>query len=50
MSNANLTIRDRIKSKILLWAYTNARQLGYTATEATEEAFEVADFVKWVMA
>lgn len=45
-----MTAQEQIRSKILLWAYTNARQLGMTATEATEEAFEVADFVKQVMA
>jgi hypothetical protein len=42
----DLTARERIYQRMLLWAYTRARELGMTAVEATEEAFQVAEFVK----
>jgi len=41
-----MTTRERIYHMMLIWAYTNARQLGMSATDATEEAFEVGDFIK----
>lgn len=37
-----MTAAERIYHLMLHWAYRNARMLGYTAAEATVEAFLVA--------
>ncbi len=41
-----MTASERIYHMMLIWAYNNARKLGMSATE---EAFDVGNFVKRVM-
>ncbi len=41
-------IRQRIIAAAMSWAYSHARMLGYTADEATDEALDVAAFIRGI--
>ncbi len=45
MSNSSPTIQEKIRHRATIEAYAKARQLGYRAVDAAEEANRVGKFV-----